>query len=87
MIPAVADKLKHDPTKLCTFCCAAGLSIFYPGIVGRFLQTCCATQEPPHLIYCEPADSIAYECWFKLEKVRFLTIPDWSADWKRLRKA
>jgi len=46
----------------------AGIQIFYPGLAGRLLQTCCATKEPPHIIYCEEAtDPIAAECWFQLQ--------------------
>lgn len=45
-----------------------GIQIFYPGLAGRLLQTCCATKEPPHIVYCEEAtEAIAAECWFQLQ--------------------
>mmetsp|Transcript_28512 Transcript_28512/g.76914 ORF Transcript_28512/g.76914 Transcript_28512/m.76914 type:complete len:256 (+) Transcript_28512:482-1249(+) len=46
------------------------ISVFYPGLAGRLLQICCATKDPPHIVYCEAAtDTIAPECWFQLQKV------------------
>ena len=51
---------------------SAGIMVFIPGIVGRILQLCCPSKEPPYIIFCEEVgtgNTIPNECWFKLEEV------------------